>query len=785
MTDHMQFLSSKKKDLVNDAAAAAEWTSQKWIWVADEDPTVIFARANIIADKGDDLEVKLHDTNQKKTISKNDTFKMNPPKFDKVEDMAELAYLNEPAVLENLRQRYYSDLIYTYSGLFCVVVNPYKMLPIYTPEVIEMYRGRRRAEVPPHVYNIADEAYRNMLHNKENQSILVTGESGAGKTENTKKVIQYIAAIASGDSSAQGQLEEQLLQCNPILEAFGNAKTNKNDNSSRFGKFIKIEFDRAGYISGGNIVTYLLEKSRVVRQGNGERNFHIFYQISKSLPADLKKELLMDDIKDIKWVSDKDSSQVASLDDVREFGDTVKALNVIGVSDEEQKDFWKVLAGIMKMSRMEFTQNRQDQAQIVDDSAANMVCKLYNLPVVEFTKALLKPRMKVGADYVIRAQRQDQVESAVEAICKATYERLFNHVVKKVNNALDQRSAHSTFIGILDIAGFEIFEFNSFDQLCINFTNEKLQQFFNHHMFVIEQEEYRREGIQWDFIDFGLDLEPQIKLIEGSKPEKISGVLDLLDDACHLLPRSSDKTFIQKLDKEQSSHPKYVSLSGPKSVMSDQPGFKIHHYAGTVNYTCDNWLIRNQDPLNDNITALFAASSFGLLKTLFADAAQTEGKNRSRRGALRTVAYIYRDSLNALMTTLYETHPHFVRCIIPNHEKRPGQLALQIVLDQLRCNGVLEGIRICRQGFPNRVMFAEFKQRYEILCPGVIPKGFMDGRKACELMLEALGKSMELKAEVYRIGSSKIFFRTGVLGQLEEARDEKLSDVIKVFYLLF
>eukprot|EP00122_Pirum_gemmata_P019590 Pgem_evm1s18334 len=695
--------------------------------------------------------------------------------------MAELAYLNEASVMENMKQRYHSGMIYTYSGLFCVVVNPYKGIPIYTPEVIEMYRGKRRQEVPPHIYNIADEAYRNMLHNKENQSILVTGESGAGKTENTKRVIQYIAVIATGESTQSGKLEEQLLQCNPVLEAFGNAKTNKNDNSSRFGKFIKIEFDRPGYICGGNIVTYLLEKSRTVRQGPGERNFHIFYQILKSLPADVKSELLLGSIDDVGWISDKKASNVASMDDQKEFADTCAAMEVIGITKEEQSDVWRILAGIMKMSQMKFTQNRQDQAQMADDTAANMLCKLFSLPAVELTKAMLKPRLKVGADFVIRAQRQDQVESAIEAISKATYERLFNWIVKKVNDALDTRQAHSTFIGILDIAGFEIFETNSFDQLCINFTNEKLQQFFNHHMFTVEQEEYRREGIQWDFIDFGLDLEPTIQLIEGNKAAKVSGVLDLLDDACHLLPRSNDKSFVQKLDKEQTGHVKYITMSGPKSVKSDTPLFKIVHYAGTVEYTVDNWLIKNQDPLNDNITALFANSAFGFLKSLYSDAGQAAsgGSSRSRRGAMRTVAFNYRDSLGSLMRTLHETSPHFVRCIIPNHEKKPGVLALQIVLDQLRCNGVLEGIRICRQGFPNRVIFAEFKQRYEVLTPGAIPKGFMDGRKACEMMLEELGKQMDLKADQYRIGSSKIFFRTGVLGQLEELRDEKLSLIIK------
>eukprot|EP00124_Ichthyophonus_hoferi_P002174 Ihof_evm4s138 gene=Ihof_evmTU4s138 len=750
-----------------DTHAQSEWTAQKWVWVKDEAEG--FVAANIVEEKGDTMKVKMAN-NMVVEFNINDTFKMNPPKFEKVEDMAELAYLNEPAVLENLRKRYQSNLIYTYSGLFCVVINPYKRLPIYTTAVVNAYKGKRRQELPPHVYSIADRAFRDMLQDRENQSILITGESGAGKTENTKKVIQYLATIASGSSSGQGTLEKQLLQCNPVLEAFGNAKTIKNDNSSRFGKFIRIEFDGSGVISGGNIETYLLEKSRAVTQGAEERNFHIFYQLLKSATPEEREAYLLDDIENVPYISCPEYSEVDAVDDRNEFKEMKEAMRVVGIDDEAQKSIFKVLGGIMKCGQMKFQDDRSEQAQMHDDSQAAMVCKLFGIPLSDLTRAMLKPRMKVGRDYVTKAQRADQVIASVKAICKAIYERLFFWIVERVNKALDNRRGGSNaFIGILDIAGFEIFKLNSFEQLCINYTNEKLQQFFNNHMFVTEQEEYRKEGIEWTFIDFGLDLQPCIDLIE-----KPMGILSLMDDECLLLPRSTDATYSEKLEKQHYGQTAKFAKRGGK-IKRDIPGFVIEHYASPVEYTLDGWLIKNTDPLNDNITSLLAKSTDDFMTVLFKDYVDGDRAGGRRGGSMRTVGQLYRDQLTSLMTTLRNTAPHFVRCIIPNHEKKPGKVSAPLILDQLRCNGVLEGIRICRKGFPNRVLFQDFKQRYEILAPGAVPRGFADGKKTCEKILETL----QIPTDNYRIGNSKIFFRANVLGQLEEMRDEKLTSVIR------
>ncbi|KRZ80070.1 Myosin-11, partial [Trichinella papuae] len=645
-----------------------EWGRQRMVWVPHE--TAGFVAARIVEEKGDTVVVEIVDTGKKLEISEEMVEKMNPPKYEKVPDMADLTCLNEACVLHNLKARYYSGMIYTYSGLFCVVINPYEKLPIYTEAIIEMYKGQKRHEVPPHVFAIADTAYRNI------------GESGAGKTENTKKVIQYLTYVAgtsrtskSGTSQAvntRGELEQQLLQANPILEAFGNAKTVKNDNSSRFGKFIRINFDMSGFICGANIESYLLEKSRANRQAKDERSFHIFYQFLQG-------------------------------------------------TTEEEKMYQKV-------------------------------CRLLGLSVSELSKALIRPRIKVGRDYVHKSQSKEQAEFSVEAISKACYERLFKWLVHRINKSLDRTKRQSaSFIGILDIAGFEIFNLNSFEQLCINYTNEKLQQLFNHTMFILEQEEYQREGIDWQFIDFGLDLQPTIDLIE-----KPMGILSLLDEDCWF-PKATDKSYTEKLKANHSKHPKFI-IPDFKAA-SD---FALLHYAGRVDYSTKQWLMKNMDPLNENVVALLQNSSDPFVVSIWKDAEfagigatevnETTFGVRTKKGMFRTVSQLYKEQLNRLMGLLRNSTPHFVRCIIPNYEKKNGKLDAMLVLEQLRCNGVLEGIRICR---------ADMKFSAQML------------------YLEV--EYLDLEPVLYRIGQSKIFFRAGILAELEDERDKQLSGLIAKF----
>merc|ERR1719234_2465181 len=459
--------------------------------------------------------------------------------------------------------------------------------------------------------------------------------------------------------------------------------------------------------------------------------------------------------------------KVNSIDDVEEFGALQNSMRVMGMSEDDMMSIWRVVSSCLLFGNMEFKQERNsDQATLPDNTVAQKVAHLLGIQVTDLTKAFLKPRIKVGRDYVTKAQTKEQVEFAIEAIAKATYERLFKWIVTRINRSLDRTKRQgASFIGILDIAGFEIFELNSFEQLCINYT-----------MFILEQEEYQREGIEWKFIDFGLDLQPTIDLIE-----KPMGIMALVDEECWF-PKATDKSFVEKMVTSHAQHPKFVK--GDFKATAD---FSVLHYAGQVNYSAAQWLMKNMDPLNENIVQYLQVSQDPFVCHIWKDAeivgmaqqamTDTQFGRVTRKGMFRTVSQLYKEQLSKLMVTLRNTNPNFVRCIIPNHEKKAGKINAPLVLDQLRCNGVLEGIRICRQGFPNRIPFQEFRQRYELLTPNVIPKGFMDGKKACEKMIEAL----ELDPGLFRIGQSKIFFRAGVLAHLEEERDLRITDLVVKF----
>lgn len=519
-----------------------------------------------------------------------------------------------------------------------------------------------------------------------------------------------------------------------------------------------------------------MEKSRAIRQAKDERTFHIFYQLLSGASKEERERFILDDFKNYPFLSNG-AVPVPGFDDAAEFQATAKSMSIMGMQQDDLNSIFRVVSAVLLFGSMKFKQERNsDQATLPDNTVAQKIAHLLGLSVTDMTKAFLTPRIKVGRDYVSKAQTKEQVEFAVEAIAKACYEKMFKWLVTRINRSLDRTKRQgASFIGILDMAGFEIFDLNSFEQLCINYTNEKLQQLFNHTMFILEQEEYQREGIEWKFIDFGLDLQPTIDLID-----KPGGIMALLDEECWF-PKATDKSFVEKLASAHSVHPKFM-----KSDFRGQADFAIVHYAGKVDYAAAKWLMKNMDPLNENIVSLLQASQDPFIVQIWKDAeivgmAQQMNDSqfgaRTRKGMFRTVSHLYKEQLAKLMDTLRNTNPNFVRCIIPNHEKRAGRIDAPLVLDQLRCNGVLEGIRICRQGFPNRIPFQEFRQRYELLTPNVIPKGFMDGKKACEKMIQAL----ELDNNLYRVGQSKIFFRAGVLAHLEEERDYKITDLIVNF----
>nr|XP_054501108.1 myosin heavy chain, skeletal muscle, adult-like isoform X1 [Agelaius phoeniceus] len=785
----------RKSEKERIAAQNKPFDAKTSVFVAH--PKESFVKGTITSRESGKVTVKT-EGGETLTVKDDQVFSMNPPKYDKIEDMAMMTHLHEPAVLYNLKERYAAWMIYTYSGLFCVTVNPYKWLPVYNPEVVLAYRGKKRQEAPPHIFSISDNAYQFMLTDRENQSILITGESGAGKTVNTKRVIQYFATIAaSGDKKKeeqtsgkmQGTLEDQIISANPLLEAFGNAKTVRNDNSSRFGKFIRIHFGATGKLASADIETYLLEKSRVTFQLKAERSYHIFYQImSNKKPELIDMLLITTNPYDYQFVSQGEIT-VASINDQEELMATDSAIDILGFSADEKTAIYKLTGAVMHYGNLKFKQKqREEQAEPDGTEVADKAAYLMGLNSADLLKALCYPRVKVGNEYVTKGQTVQQVYNSVGALAKAVYEKMFLWMVVRINEQLDTKQPRQYFIGVLDIAGFEIFDFNSLEQLCINFTNEKLQQFFNHHMFVLEQEEYKKEGIEWTFIDFGMDLAACIELIE-----KPMGIFSILEEEC-MFPKATDTSFKNKLYDQHLG--KSNNFQKPKPAKGKaEAHFSLVHYAGTVDYNITGWLEKNKDPLNETVIGLYQKSSVKTLALLFASYGGGEAgyfsnfsfstiricKDTTKKGgkkkgsSFQTVSALFRENLNKLMTNLRSTHPHFVRCIIPNETKTPGAMEHELVLHQLRCNGVLEGIRICRKGFPSRVLYADFKQRYKVLNASAIPEGqFIDSKKASEKLLS----SIDVDHTQYKFGHTKVFFKAGLIGILEEMRDEKLAQLI-------
>uniref|UniRef100_A0AAR2IXG0 Myosin-7 n=1 Tax=Pygocentrus nattereri TaxID=42514 RepID=A0AAR2IXG0_PYGNA len=677
------------------------------------DPVEEFVRATVTSREGDKVTVQT-ETGKTQTFKDSQILQQNPPKFDKIEDMAMLTFLHEPAVLFNLKERYAAWMIYTYSGLFCVTVNPYKWLPVYNREVVIAYRGKKRITL------------------------------SAITTVNTKRVIQYFASIAA-------------------------SATKKDVAAQNKGKFIRIHFDTRGKLASADIETYLLEKSRVIFQLKAERDYHIFYQIlSNKKPEILEMILVTQNPYDYAFISQGETT-VASIDDADELMATDSAFDVLGFTQEEKNSVYKLTGAIMHHGNMKFKQKqREEQAEPDATEDADKAAYLMGLNSAELLKGLCHPRVKVGNEWVTKGQNVQQVYYAVGALSKAVYEKMFLWMVARINQSLETKQPRQYFIGVLDIAGFEIFDFNTFEQLCINFTNEKLQQFFNHHMFVLEQEEYKKEGIEWEFIDFGMDLQACIDLIE-----KPMGIMSILEEEC-MFPKATDATFKAKLYDNHLG--KSSNFQKPRIVKGKaEAHFALVHYAGTVDYNINNWLVKNKDPLNETVVGLYQKSSLKLLAYLFANYIGADSEKKKKGSSFQTVSALHRENLNKLMTNLRSTHPHFVRCIIPNETKTPGAMDNPLVMHQLRCNGVLEGIRICRKGFPNRILYGDFKQRYRILNPSAIPEGqFIDSKKGAEKLLA----SLDIDIQQYRFGHTKVFFKAGLLGQLEEMRDERLSKII-------
>merc|ERR1712113_779341 len=721
---------------------------------------------------------------EKKVFKSEEVGQCNPPKFEKIEDMADLTYLNDASVFHNLDVRFKSKLIYTYSGLFCIVVNPYKRYPIYTATCVKMYLGKRRNEVPPHLWAITETAYRNMLTNVKNQSMLITGESGAGKTENTKKVIAYLAAVAvppkkKGADDKKVSLEDQIVATNPILESYGNAKTSRNDNSSRFGKFIRIHFTTSGKLCGCDIESYLLEKSRITQQQEVERSYHIFYQLLQPFVSTMKEKcLLTDDIYDYEYVS-QGKVTVASIDDNEELEMTDSAFDIIGFSNTEKWDCYKLTSAVMACGQVKFVQKgRDDQAEIADKDwdYPKKVAELFGVDHNELSKSFCKPKIKVGAEWVTKGQSCEQATNGVGGIARATFDRIFKWLIIKCNDTLiDKSMKKANFCAVLDIAGFEMFDYNGFEQISINFVNEKLQQFFNNHMFVVEQELYQAEGLNVEMVDFGMDLAACIIMFE-----KPMGIWSILEEESNF-PKATDKSFEDKIKTQHLG--KSAPMAKAKSATDPNAHFAIIHYAGTVSYNVTGWLEKNKDPVNDTVADCLKRGSCALMVTVWADhpgqsAPPETEKKKKKKGGGKTVSSVYLVQLAELMGTLNITEPHFIRCIVPNTHKKPLETECPLIMHQLTCNGVLEGIRICMRGFPNRMLYPDIKSRYTVLGGGKVDEKSSNLKKVAAVILE---NTEGFDKEKYRLGHTKVFFRAGALALMEEKRDDIVMKLTRHF----
>ncbi|XP_068180938.1 unconventional myosin-Va isoform X7 [Antennarius striatus] len=763
-------------------AASELYTKCARVWIPDTED--VWKSAELTKDykNGDSsLQLMLEDgTSIQHTLdptTKNLPYLRNPDILVGENDLTALSYLHEPAVLHNLKVRFVdSKLIYTYCGIVLVAINPYETLPIYGTDIINAYSGQNMGDMDPHIFAVAEEAYKQMARDERNQSIIVSGESGAGKTVSAKYAMRYFATVSG--TASEANIEEKVLASNPIMEAIGNAKTTRNDNSSRFGKYIEIGFDNRYHIIGANMRTYLLEKSRVVFQADDERNYHIFYQLCASSHLPEFKSLKLGNANNFLYTMQGRSPVIDGIDDTKELSNTRSAFTLLGINESYQMGLFRVLAAILHLGNVEI-KDRDADSSVIPPNNHHLAafCELVGVTYQDMTQWLCHRKLKTATETYIKTIPRLQATNARDALSKLIYAKLFNWIVEHVNKALITNMKQHSFIGVLDIYGFETFDINSFEQFCINYANEKLQQQFNMHVFKLEQEEYMKEQIPWTLIDF-YDNQPCINLIEAKM-----GVLDLLDEECRM-PKGSDDSWAQKL---YNTHLKTCSLF-EKPRMSNR-AFIIQHFADKVEYQCEGFLEKNKDTVNEEQINVMKASRFALLVELFQDEEKatsptgqvpgTGGRTRlsikpdksrekTSKEHKKTVGCQFRNSLQMLMETLNATTPHYVRCIKPNDFKMAFTFDPKRAVQQLRACGVLETIRISAAGFPSRWTYQEFFSRYRVLMK---QKDVLHDKKlTCKNVLEKLVEDQDK----YQFGKTKIFFRAGQVAYLEKLRADKL-----------
>ncbi|CAN1844962.1 XI-E [Linum perenne] len=639
-----------------------------------------------------------------------------------VDDMTNLHYLNEAEVLHNLSTRYKIDEIYTYTGNILIALNPFQGLPhLYESSVMERYKGAKVGDETPHVFTIADIAYRAMINEGKSNSILVSGESGAGKTETTKMLMRYLAYLGGNSASEERTVEQQVLESNPVLEAFGNAKTARNNNSSRFGKFVEIQFDNCGRISGAAIRTYLLERSRVCQVSDPERNYHCFYLLCAAPKEEIEKYKLGNP-KSFHYLNQSNCYELVGVSDAKNYLATRRAMDVVGISEVEQEAIFRTVAAILHLGNIDFGNDGDVESSVLKDEDSKfhlqMTAELLRCDPQSLEDALCKRNIITPDDVIKKSLDPGGATISRDGLAKTIYSRLFDWLVDKINVSIGQDPKSKCLIGVLDIYGFESFQYNSFEQLCINYTNEKLQQHFNQHVFKGEQLEYTKEEIDWRYIEF-VDNQDILNLIE----KKTGGIIALLDEAC-LVPKSTHETFAQKLYQTFKDHKHFIK---PKLARSE---FTIVHYAGEVLYQSDQFLDKNKDYVVPEHQNLLSASECSFMRRLFPSLTE----ETSKPSKFSSIGYRFKLQLQQLMEILNSTDPHFVRCVKPNHSLKPSIFENLYVMQQLRSGGVLEAIRIKCAGYPAHKTFEEFLHRYSIIAPEMgLTKVFLKGNHMAEL----------------------------------------------------
>ncbi|XP_019945471.1 unconventional myosin-Ib isoform X2 [Paralichthys olivaceus] len=699
-----------------------------------------------------------------------------------VGDMVLLEPLSEDSFLENLKNRFDHNEIYTYIGSVVISMNPYRSLPIFTPDKVEEYRNRNFYELSPHIYALADEAYRSLRDQDKDQCILITGESGAGKTEASKLVMSYVAAVC-GKGQEVNKVKEQLLQSNPVLEAFGNAKTVRNDNSSRFGKYMDIEFDFKGDPLGGVISNYLLEKSRVVKQPRGERNFHIFYQLLSGASDDsLKKLKLHRDFSKYNYLS-LDSAAVNGLDDSANFRTVRNAMQIVGFMEDEVQSVLELVAAVLKLGNIEFKPesrcNGTDESRIKDKNDLKEMCELLGIEQSVLERAFSYRTVEAKMEKVSTTLNVAQAYYARDALAKNLYSRLFSWLVTRINESIKaQAKTRHKVMGVLDIYGFEIFEDNSFEQFIINYCNEKLQQIFIELTLREEQEEYIREDIEWTNIEY-FNNAIICDLIENNK----NGILAMLDEECLRPGTVTDETFLDKLNTICAEHQHFESrLSKNSMFLSDHSlphsCFRIQHYAGKVLYRVEGFVDKNNDLLYRDLSQAMYKANHSLIKQLFPEG--NPAKVNLKRPP--TAGFQFKASVGTLMRNLQTKNPNYIRCIKPNDKKASHIFTDSLVRHQLRYLGLMENVRVRRAGYAFRQPYEPCLERYKMLCKRTWPHWRGPAREGVEVLMSEL----PVPAEEFSYGRSKIFIRNPrTLFFLEERRRQCLQDLATLIQKIY